>query len=151
MSTVTLSSPRTTSSTTHGKTYCVAVPATRSAVRVARESVRAILARSHPELIEDALICVSDAMAYVLDRTPEHPVLTVSVCVHDAFVIFEVEDSDTDARPFSYLGQTDLDAEPLLAIMRNSASWYRVARTWNGHRRATCVSFELPTDGPVQA
>ncbi|MEV4506008.1 hypothetical protein [Streptomyces klenkii] len=150
MSTATLSSPRTTSSNDQGELYCIAVPATRSAVRVARESVQAIL-RPYPELIDDAKVCVSDALAFTLAQTPEHATVTVTVWLRRTYVAFVIEDSDGPSVNLYDLTPRDIATAPMLAITRQRAIYLGVSRVWDGRRRSTCVYLALPIEGQVPA
>ncbi|MEX2984589.1 hypothetical protein [Streptomyces sp. C36] len=150
MSTATLSSPRTTNSNDQGELYCIAVPATRSAVRVARESVQAIL-RPYPELIDDACVCISDAIAFTLAEMPEHPTVTVTVWFRRAYVAFVIEDGDGPSHALYHLTPKNIADAPMLAITRQTAIYLGVCRVWDGHRRATRVYLELPIEGQVPA
>ncbi|WP_367139549.1 MULTISPECIES: hypothetical protein [Streptomyces] len=147
MRTAMLSSPRPTTDD-QGELYRIAVPATETAVRVARDSLQAIL-RAHPAVIEDARVCVSDAIAYVLAETPEHPRVTVTVCLHRTYVAFVIEDSDGPSRTLYHLTPRDLVAAPRLEIIRRMALSIGVSRLWDGRRPATSVCLTLPVERPA--
>ncbi|MCA6093504.1 hypothetical protein LE181_15210 [Streptomyces sp. SCA3-4] len=144
-----LSSPRTT--TTDGEFYRLRVPAARSSARVAREALRAILERHHPELIETARLGVTDAMAYVLNCEPLHATITVSVWVGGSSACVAVEDGDGNTDTLYTLDRSALDAASLLAALMQIARRVAVSRTWDGAGGATRVHFELSAEGPVQA
>ncbi|MFH8789635.1 hypothetical protein [Streptomyces roseoverticillatus] len=147
MRTAMLSSPRTTTDD-QGELYRIAVPATETAIRVARDALQAIL-RAHPAVIEDARVCVSDAIAYVLAETPGHPTVTVTVRLHRTYVAFVIEDSDGPSRNLYHLTPRDLAAAPRLEIIRRMALYTGVSRMWDGRRRATSVYLALPIQRPV--
>ncbi|WKU42644.1 hypothetical protein Q3V23_00330 [Streptomyces sp. VNUA116] len=146
MSTGTLSNPSTTTDD-EGESYVITAPATPPAVRVLRDLVRAMLAGTFCELTDDARLCVSDAVTYILRSKDHGPTVTMWVCLYSTHVTVAVEDTAGPSRLLYNLSAPDLGADRQLKLMRRLAYWTGVSRTWDGTRRATRVFFELTTEG----
>ncbi|MEV4873809.1 hypothetical protein [Streptomyces syringium] len=142
MSTATLNSPRT-NDYAQAAHYWILGPAIPSTARLARDSVRAVLAvTGHPRLIDPARVCVSDAVAHVLPLM-SGPVLTVGVSVHPARVIITVGDEGSDSRSSRRTMRREMDTEAGLRLLCRLTYAAGVTRTWHNSRIATRVWFEL--------
>ncbi|MBF6050047.1 hypothetical protein GO001_33555 [Streptomyces sp. NRRL B-1677] len=150
MSTGTLSNPSTT---THdaGESYVITAPAFPPTARVLRDSVRAMLSGTFSELTDDARLCVSDAVTYILRSKDHGPTVTMCVCLYSTRLTIAVEDAAAPSRLLYTLSTPDMGAERQLTLMRRLAYWAGVSRTWDGTRRATRVFFELSTEGTGEA
>ncbi|WP_372404903.1 ATP-binding protein [Streptomyces luteireticuli] len=137
-------SPRTTRrGFTSPSTYRVTAPADDAAPRVAREFVRAILARDIPALVDDARLCTSDAVTAVLRHTTG-AYLHVDVSVLARRVVVSVGDSDRTG----VLNRRDLRKETSgLSLVRRLSAASGVSWSWDAHRRTviTRVWFTLET------
>ncbi|WP_370420310.1 hypothetical protein AB8O64_19680 [Streptomyces sp. QH1-20] len=148
MSTATLYSPRT-NDYVQAEHYRITGPATPSTAKLARDSVRAVLAVTRrPRLIDAARVCVSDAVAHVLPLM-SGPVLTVDMSVHPSRVIISVGDACRDSRSSRRTMRREMDAEPVLRLLCRLTHAAGVTRTWNNGRIATQVWFELHNAGAV--
>ncbi|MCA6090930.1 hypothetical protein LE181_01910 [Streptomyces sp. SCA3-4] len=137
------------------ETCRLVVRARPATAKVARDAVAAFLAGTghHPHAVEDARTCVSDAVAYILNRETQAVHMTVTARVVPQGVTVTVEDR-VELEPTTLLGwltPTDLGKEPLLAVLRRVTLWCRVSPTWGLGRRGTRVTFELSSAGRVHA
>ncbi|GHF50435.1 hypothetical protein GCM10010218_34970 [Streptomyces mashuensis] len=119
-------------STTTPATYFLAAPASAATARIAREFVTAILVAAGREaLIDDARVCVSDAVTNVVQHA-RVDALTIEVGVHAHRVVFAVRDDDPGRRPYRRAARSDDERGRGLALVRGLACDSGVALVWEG-------------------
>ncbi|MEU7163154.1 ATP-binding protein [Streptomyces morookaense] len=151
MSTVMLSSPRTTEYET-ARTFRLTGPAAPPTVRVAREFVATVLvADGHSSLVDDARLCVSEVVTNVIEHTLV-PRIDVEVTTRDTRAIVAVHDSNSHALPLPREARTDEEAGRGLYILDRLALAWGTLFVWDGRLNITGkrVWFEL-CDGSVIA
>ncbi|MEU5424041.1 hypothetical protein AB0H73_00295 [Streptomyces olivoreticuli] len=151
MSTATLRSPRTTTEYESGCTYQLTAPAHPATARVAREFVRAVLlSHDHARLVDNALVCVSDAVAKT-HRHAKGPNLSVEVNARTDRVNLYVRDGSLTGAPVPRELRTEDERDPLLTLVRCLSSASGVTWLWNEtHRAMTArVWVELRTDAVI--
>ncbi|MFG2178888.1 ATP-binding protein [Streptomyces abikoensis] len=137
-----------------GETYLLSAPVAPGTARLAREFVTAsLVAADRRLLIENARICVSDAVANVV-RHARVPELVVQVTVHPERVLVAVRDDDPGRPPWPrppHEGTGGGDVKGL-ALLRRLAHASGVRWVWDELRPVgKQVWFELREDVPVPA
>ncbi|MEU3352599.1 ATP-binding protein [Streptomyces sp. NPDC037389] len=132
------------------ETYLLSAPVAPGTARLAREFVTAsLVAAGRWPLIENAQICVSDAVANVV-RHARVPELVVQVSVHPGRVVVAVRDDDPGRPPWPrqpYAGGGDAKG---LALLRRLAHASGVTWVWDELRPVgKQVWFELREDDPA--
>ncbi|MCC3774607.1 hypothetical protein [Streptomyces sp. UNOB3_S3] len=135
MRTATLRSPGTTCAITAGtEAYRFVTPATLPSVRVARDVVRAVLAATasplSATLIEDARLCVSDAVTYMIPRILGP--LAVEITLLPPHLVVAVGTDNPHGAPVEYGRRPD--DHPRLTLLRRLGAASGVTWTWGaGH------------------
>ncbi|MEU2874145.1 hypothetical protein ABZ769_33955 [Streptomyces olivoreticuli] len=151
MSTTTLNSPRTTTEYESGRTYQLTAPAHPATARVAREFVRAVLlGNGHARLVDNALVCASDAVAKTL-RHVRGPNLSVEVSTRTDRVNLYVRDGSLTGAPVPRELRTQDGHDPLLPLVHRLSSTSGITWLWNEtHRAITArVWAELRADAVI--
>ncbi|MFF4156086.1 hypothetical protein [Streptomyces sp. NPDC001678] len=146
MRTAMLRTPDTTRDATAGtEAYRFVTPATPPSVRVARDVVRAVLtATASPPpaaLIEDARVCVSDAVTYMIPRILGP--LAVEIMLLPPRVVVAVGTDNPEGAPVEYGRRPD--DHPRLTLLRRLGAASGVTWTWGAGHQVTGkrVWFEL--------
>ncbi|MEU1781302.1 ATP-binding protein [Streptomyces abikoensis] len=145
MSSTVLNDPRTAPYYNPHTFYELAAPATATTARLARQFVRGTLqATNHPALIEDACVCVSDAVANVVQHA-RVSALSVEVTVRPYRVVVAVRDDDPVRRPYGRLAAKPGDERGRGFVLMNKLSHaFGVNLVWDGlHVIGKRVWFEL--------
>ncbi|MBT2382037.1 ATP-binding protein [Streptomyces sp. ISL-11] len=112
-------------------TYQLSAPAVRSSARVVREFVAAALAASgHRGVIDDARICVSDAVANVVQHA-NVPVLAVEVIAYWDRVVIAVRDDDLAGQPAPRAARLDDEGGRGLMLIGRLAHRWGVMWLWD--------------------
>ncbi len=112
--------------------YELAAPAHATTPRLARQFVAGTLeATGHPALIDDARVCVSDAVTNVVQHA-RVPTLTVEVTVRAGRATIAVRDDDPGRRPYRRRPNDDDERGRGLALLHGLAHSSGVTLVWDG-------------------
>ncbi|MEU4210825.1 ATP-binding protein [Streptomyces sp. NPDC026206] len=112
--------------------YQLAAPAVVTTPRIARDFVTAVLsAADRGRLIDDARVCVSDAVTNVVLHA-RVPVLAVEMAVHGDRVIVAVRDDDPARRPYRREARADEESGRGLMLVRSLSCESGVTLVWDG-------------------
>ncbi|GHG76018.1 ATP-binding protein [Streptomyces griseocarneus] len=144
----TLDSPRTAIGQDDAEFYELIAPATATTPRLARQFVTGTLeATGHPALIDNARVCVSDAVTNVVQHA-RVPSLSVEVTVRPGWAVIAVRDGDVARRPYHRRAGAEDEGGRGLALVRGLSYASGVTLAWDGlHLIGKRVWFELRDGG----
>lgn len=113
-------------------TYRLVAPAVPTSARLAREFVSAALvAADRRPLIENARVCVSDAVTNVVQHA-RVPVLAVEVTVRTEHIVVAVRDDDLRRLPWPRRARADEEGGRGLMLVRRLSHASGVTWVWDG-------------------
>ncbi|GAA2707577.1 MULTISPECIES: hypothetical protein [Streptomyces] len=128
----TLSSPSTIDLVT-GETYRFTVPTAPPTARVARDLLGVVLAGTQPPgLVDDARVCVSDAVTHMIPRTPDPIDIEVTLRGPDVWVSVGTTSSGGRVKVYE---PRSVEGRRCLRIMRSLAAESGETWTWGEGRQ----------------
>ncbi|MBB4892921.1 anti-sigma regulatory factor (Ser/Thr protein kinase) [Streptomyces olivoverticillatus] len=112
--------------------YELTAPASVTTPRLARQFVTgALQATGHSGLVDNACICVSDAVTNVIQHA-RVPTLQVEITTRTGCAVIAVRDGDANRQPYRRQAGTDDERGRGLALVRDLSHSCGVSLVWDG-------------------